>query len=169
MVGNDSLIIGIDENSKMKINELLEQTIPGLGYELVDVEITPAKSVRIFIDKSGGVTVDDCEEVSRHLSRLFLVEEIDYNRLEISSPGVERPLKKLADYERFVGKQVNIKLHELLNGQKKIQGVILGVNGDKIKLNLNGTNEVEIKFDNINKARLVYDFRADLRAKKDNK
>lgn len=153
----------------MKINEILEQTIPGLGYELVDVEITPAKSVRIFIDKSGGVTIDDCEAVSHHLSKLFLVEEIDYNRLEVSSPGVERPLKKLADYERFIGKKVNIKLHELYEGQKKIQGVILGVDGNQVKLNLNGKNEIEIEFDNINKARLVYDFRADLRAKKNDK
>jgi ribosome maturation factor RimP len=150
----------------MKINELLEQTIPGLGYELVDVEITPAKTVRIFIDKSGGVTIDDCESVSHHLSKLLLVEEIDYNRLEVSSPGVERPLKKISDYERFVGKQVNIKLHELHDGQKKIQGVILEINDNKIKLNLNGKSEIEIEFDNINKARLVYDFRADLRTKK---
>ena len=153
----------------MKIDKLLEQTIPGLGYELVDVEVTPAKSVRIFIDKTGGVTIDDCEAVSHHLSKLFLVEEIDYNRLEVSSPGVERPLKKLADYARFVGKQVNIKLHELHEGQKKIQGVILGVEGNKVKLHLNGKDEIEIEFDNINKARLVYDFRADLRAKKSSK
>ena len=69
----------------MNLQTILEQTVPGLGFELVDVEITPAKIIRVFIDKDGGVSVDDCVSVSNHLSRVFLVEEVDYNRLEISS------------------------------------------------------------------------------------
>ena len=69
----------------MQLNTLLEQTIPGLGYELVDVEMAPARLIRIYIDKEGGVTVDDCALVSNHLTKLFTVEQIDFNRLEISS------------------------------------------------------------------------------------
>ena len=108
----------------MKLLQILEQTVPGLGYELVDVEITPAKIVRVFIDKEGGVTVEDCADVSNHLSRVLVVEEIDYNRLEISSPGLERPLKKLNDYIRFSGRLAKVKTHELINNQKVFEGRI---------------------------------------------
>jgi ribosome maturation factor RimP len=150
----------------MNINAILEQTIPGLGYELVDVEISPAKIVRVFIDKPEGVTIEDCENVSHHLSRLFLVEEIDYNRLEISSPGVERPLKKLEDFIRFTGQTVKVKLHELINEQKIYQGRIMAVEGSTIKLALEKDEILAIEFDNLSRARLIYDFRADLKAHK---
>lgn len=140
----------------MKIKELLELTVPGLGYELVDIEITPAKMVRVFIDKDGGVNIDDCEIVSKHLNNLFFVEEIDYNRLEVSSPGLDRPLKKLADFVRFKGQDAKIKTHELINEQKVFQGVISAVNQNKIVLTLEDKSSLEIDFDNINKARLVY-------------
>jgi ribosome maturation factor RimP len=150
----------------MKINAILEKTIPGLGFELVDVEITPAKIIRVFIDKDGGVSVDDCEEVSHHLSKLFLVEEIEFNRLEISSPGVERPLKKLEDFVRFNNQVVKVKLRELINEQKVFQGKILAVHGNKISLSLDNDEVLEIDFGSIVRARLVYDFRVDLRARK---
>jgi len=102
---------------------------------------------------------------SEALRNLVLQEEEEYEQVHVEKLSEE----ELADYARFVGKQVNIKLHELHEGQKKIQGVILGVEGNKVKLHLNGKDEIEIEFDNINKARLVYDFRADLRAKKSSK
>ena len=150
----------------MNINEILEKTIPGLGYELVDVEISPAKIVRVFIDKPEGITIEDCESVSHHLSKLFLVEEIEYNRLEISSPGVERPLKKLEDFVRFSGQTVKIKLHELVNGQKVYQGKIMAVEGDTIKLSIEKGEILAIDFNNLARAKLVYDFRADLKSHK---
>lgn len=150
----------------MNINAILEKTIPGLGYELVDVEISPAKIVRVFIDKPEGITIEDCENVSHHLSKLFLVEEIEYNRLEISSPGVERPLKKMEDFVRFSGQIVKIKLHELLNGQKVYQGKIMAVEGDTIKLAIEKGEILAIDFNNLARARLVYDFRADLKSHK---
>lgn len=154
----------------MNINEILEKTIPGLGYELVDVEISPAKIVRVFIDKPDGVTIEDCESVSNHLSKLFLVEEIEYNRLEISSPGVERPLKKLEDFVRFNGQSVKIKLHELVNEQKVYQGKIMAVEGNTIKLSIEKGEILAIDFNNLSRARLIYDFRADLKShKKTNK
>lgn len=140
----------------MKLREILDVTVPGLGYELVDVEITPAKMVRIFIDKEGGVTIDDCEIVSNHLNHLFFVEEIDYNRLEVSSPGIERPLRKLNDFTRFQGHLVKIKTHELIGADKVFQGIISEVRQEKIILRLENEVTLEIDFSNISKARLVY-------------
>ena len=151
--------------SFMKLRDILEVTVPGLGYELVDIEITPAKLVRIFIDKENGVTIDDCELVSNHLSRLFVVEEVEYNRLEVSSPGLERPLKKLQDFVRFNGKIAKIKSHELINGEKVFQGIILGVNGDIIQLKLANDTIMEIEFAAINRARLVFEDKKPLKSK----
>lgn len=141
----------------MKINEILEKTLPGLGFELVSVEITHTKLIRVFIDNPDGVTVDDCEMVSNHLSKLFLVENIDYNRLEVSSPGVERPITKLQDYNRFIGKLAKIKTRELINEQKLFQGIIIDVDGEVIKLELDGGEIMGIQFSNINKARLLFE------------
>lgn len=78
----------------MDIQTILEKTLPGLGYELVDFELTAQGTLRVFIDKESGITVEDCATVSNHLSRVFMVEDIDYKNLEISSPGLDRPLKK---------------------------------------------------------------------------
>ncbi len=150
----------------MKINQILEQTIPGLGYELVDVEINPAKLIQVFIDKDGGITIDDCETVSNHLTKLFFVEEIDFNRLEVSSPGLERPLKKITDYIRFVGCLVKIKTYEAINQSKTFQGYIRSVTGNIITLTLDNQQEMQFDFNNINKARLVFEYKMDLRAKK---
>ena len=88
--------------------------------------------MRVFIDKDGGVTVDDCARVSDHLTRLFAVEEIEYDRLEISSPGLDRPLKRLGDYNRFAGEEAAVQLHELTDGTRKIKGVLRGVEGDNV-------------------------------------
>lgn len=141
----------------MKIQKILEQTIPGLGYEFVDVEITPTKLIRVYIDKEGGVTIDDCEKVSDHLSNLFLVETIDYNRLEISSPGVDRPLKKIEDYTRFTGKKVKVKSRELIDDQKIFQGIIKSIDDNLITLELDDGSTLSLSFDNISRARLVFE------------
>lgn len=141
----------------MNLQTILEQTVPGLGFELVDVEITPAKIIRVFIDKDGGVSVDDCVSVSNHLSRVFLVEEVDYNRLEISSPGLERPLKKLEDYVRFIGRSAKIKTRELFDEQKVFQGVIQAVEGEKITLELDTKQLFSVEYDVISRGRLIFD------------
>ncbi|MDQ5920481.1 MAG: ribosome maturation factor RimP [Pseudomonadota bacterium] len=152
----------------MKLNALLEQTIPGLGYELVDIEIAPSKVVRIFIDKENGITIDDCERVSNHLTRLFMVEEIDFNRLEISSPGVERPLKKIEDFVRFTGKLAKIKTIELIGQDKVFVGIIKGVVGECIQLQV-GEIITEIDFTNINRARLIFEYKRETNSKKTKK
>ncbi len=79
----------------MHLGELLERTLPPMGYELVDWESSPGgRLVRVFIDKPKGVNVEDCAKVSNHLTHLFAVENVDFERLEVSSPGLDRPLTK---------------------------------------------------------------------------
>jgi ribosome maturation factor RimP len=142
----------------MKVSKLLEQVIPSLGYDLVEIEITPAKIIRVFIDKEDGITIDDCENVSNHLSNLLLVEEIDYNRLEISSPGLERALKKLTDFNKSIGKLVKIKTKEAINNEKIFIGTITLINGNLITIKTI-KHELVIDFNDINKARLVFEFK----------
>lgn len=153
---------------------IIEQAVVGLGYELVDFETSPrARLLRVFIDRPlvepaetrGGVTVEDCAAVSNHLTRLFLVENIDYDRLEVSSPGMDRPLKKPEDYLRFAGQDVQIKLRipETCNKgasstqQRNFSGSILSCADGRVRI---GTTEGEreFAFDNIDKARLVPKF-----------
>ena len=91
-----------------------------MGFELVDWELSPrAGLVRVFIDKPEGVDVEDCARVSNHLTHLFTVENIDYDRLEVSSPGLDRPLKKLADYARFAGEEAQLTLREPIDGARR--------------------------------------------------
>src|SRR4051794_9308897 len=95
----------------MGLGELLERTVPPMGYELVDWETTPrGRLVRVFIDKPGGVDVEDCARVSNQLTRVFTVENVEYDRLEVSSPGLDRPLKRPADFTRFAGEEVELRL-----------------------------------------------------------
>jgi ribosome maturation factor RimP len=119
----------------MDLHDLLESTVTGLGYELVDIERSPhGKLLRIFIDKPNGVNVDDCVAVSNHLSRLLAVENVDYGRLEISSPGLDRPLKKASDFVRFAGESAKLKLRVALQGQRNFVGVLRGVHDGVLKL-----------------------------------
>ena len=95
----------------MNLNELLETTITGMGYELVGVE-RPARGglLRIYIDKPGGVTVDDCATVSHQVSRVLTVERVSYERLEVSSPGLDRLLKGERDFTRFAGQRARVRM-----------------------------------------------------------
>ncbi len=138
----------------MDVVKLVETAVNGLGYELVDVERTGRGMLRVFIDKPEGVTVDDCQVVSKQLTRLFLVENVDYDRLEVSSPGLDRPIKKEADFMRFAGEKVQLKLRMPLAGRKNFVGVIGEVSGGILQLNVDG-NPVAIELSNLDKARLV--------------
>ena len=137
------------------LSELIERTVPPMGYELVDWETTPkGRLVRVFIDKPGGVDVEDCARVSQQLSRLFTVENVDYERLEVSSPGLDRPLKRAADYERFRGHEAALVLREKQNDTRKVRGVLGGLDGaDALVETAGGT--VRVPLDNIERARLV--------------
>ena len=116
---------------------IVERTVEGMGFEFVELEHLPRGMMRVTIDKDGGIGVDDCERVSNQLTYLFTVEEIEYDRLEVSSPGVERPLKRDRDWARFVGQLVHVELYEPLMaegfpeaGRRKMDGRIQGVRGE---------------------------------------
>ncbi len=142
----------------MDIVELLERTLPGLGYGLVDVERSNhGKLLRVFIDKSDGVTVDDCALVSNHLIRLFQVEGIGYDRLEVSSPGLDRPLRQVKDFQRFEGEKASVRMNMALNGQRNFVGILRGADSDKLRMEIDGTL-VSLDIADIRKARLVPEF-----------
>ena len=145
----------------MDLHELLDKTVSGLGYELVDVEQSPrGRVLRVFIDradKDGSIDIEDCTLVSNQLSRVLTVENIDYDRLEISSPGLDRVLKKQADFERFAGSEINLRLRVPMAGRRNFNGVLLGVHDGRVRLTVD-TGDVELEFDNIDKARLVPKF-----------
>ena len=104
---------------------LTHETLVGTDIELVDVERAPLGLLRVTIDRPGGVRIEDCEQVSKQLSRVFEVENIDYKRLEVGSPGVDRPLKKVADFIRFANERVEIKLREPINNRKVYVGILV--------------------------------------------
>ena len=139
----------------MEIAELLENTLPGMGYELVDWEGSRrGRLLRIFIDKPGGVDVEDCARVSEHLTRLFAVEGIDYERLEISSPGLDRPLKRAADFARFVGEEAELKLHNPVDNARRLKGVLRGCDDASVELETaQGVRNIPLA--EIERARLV--------------
>jgi len=145
----------------MQLVELIEQAVAGLGYELVDFETSPrGRLLRVFIDKlpgEGSVTVDDCATVSNHLSRLLTVENVDYDRLEISSPGLDRALKKAADWRRFAGEDVQLKLRIAVGNQRNFAGRIVGLREGNAVV-LVAEEEREFPLDNVEKARLVPKF-----------
>lgn len=140
----------------MELYSLLESTLSGLGYELVDLEISNrGKLLRLFIDKPEGINIDDCSLVSNHISRLLAVEmDFDYDRLEVSSPGLDRPLKKISDFMRFKDQAAVVKLRVPLQGRKKFEGVLRGVEEGKLLIEID-ESIVRLDLDNIDKARLV--------------
>lgn len=153
----------------MQLSELIEKTVVGLGYDLVELETSPrARLLRVFIDhpvdgqaESRGITVEDCAVVSSQLTRVLMVENIDYDRLEISSPGLDRALTKGADYHRFAGCEVQLKLRVPLGNQRNFRGVLEGLKNEdgveKICLRVEGTLH-ELALENVDRARLVPKF-----------
>lgn len=139
----------------MDLHALLEQTLPGMGYELVEVEASAkGRLLRVFIDKSEGVNVEDCARVSEHLSRLFTVENVDYDRLEVSSPGLDRPLRKPQDFERFAGQEAQVRLRILVDNRRNFTGTLRGFRDGKVIL-ATEVGESALPLDAIERARLV--------------
>lgn len=137
------------------LEELLELTLAGMGYELVEIEqLSRGKLIRVFVDKEGGITIDDCVTISNHLSRLLTAENIDYGRLEVSSPGLDRPIKKESDFLRFAGEVIKLKLRVPVQGQRNFVGVLREVNDGILKLEVEG-ELFDLDMRNIGKARLV--------------
>jgi ribosome maturation factor RimP len=132
---------------------LLETTLTGLGYELVLLERAGRGLMRIYIDKPGGIMIEDCVAVSNHLTQLFTVENIDYDRLEVSSPGLDRPLTRPQDYVRFAGETAVLKLRVPLNNRRRLTGTLLGLEADTVRIEVEGV-AVEMDLRNIESARL---------------
>jgi ribosome maturation factor RimP len=150
----------------MQLLDLIETTVVGLGYELVDFETSPrARLLRVFIDRpesaqteKSGISVEDCAVVSSQLSRVFMVENVDYDRLEVSSPGLDRPLVKPSDYRRFTGQEVQLKLRVPLGNQRNFSGVLEGLREEggveMVYLRANETLH-QFALENVDRARLV--------------
>ena len=131
-------------------------TLEGLGYELVDLESSRSGLLRVFIDSPKGITVDDCARVSRHLSNALAVEGVEYERLEVSSPGLDRPLKRLEDYQRFEGREASVKLKLPRDGRRRFEGRLAGIEDGRIVLEVEGQRQY-LAFEDIDRARLVPD------------
>jgi len=138
----------------MNLLDIIEPTVVGMGYELVALERVGRGLLRLYIDKPEGINIDDCVKVSNQLTRVFMVENVDYDRLEVSSPGLDRPLVKPADFVRFAGERAQIKLRLPLEGRKKWVGQLIGIEGDAVVLDTE-LGRVTVELNEIDSARLV--------------
>ena len=165
-------VIAAGSECGLVLSALIEKTVVGMGYELVDFERRGHGHLTVFIDvpehEGRAVTVEDCEKVTHQLLHVLTVEDADYERLEVSSPGLDRPLKKVADFARFAGQEALIKLRMTLPGagnRKSFQGVLHAPEGETLKLEFEGNEGppmLEFSLAEVDKARLVpkVDFRS---------
>jgi len=138
---------------------IIEPAVAGLGYELIGIQYLSGRKralIRVYIDHPTGIGLDDCEQVSRQISGVLDVENPirEQYSLEVSSPGLDRPLFKSDHFQRFVGYQIRIRLDFLLEGRKNITGELLGCESDTVLVRENGI-ELKIPLDLIGLARLV--------------
>jgi len=142
---------------------IIEPVVEGMGYEVVDIEYRPHPTdglLRIYIDGPNGIVLEDCSAVSLQVSSVLDVEDPipgQFN-LEISSPGMDRPLRKAADFERFAGSTVKIKLTvPTLEGQRNFTGKLKGIENEDVVLEMDGETHY-LALDSIDKARIVPQF-----------
>ena len=151
------------EQYEKQTEELLEPIVTGFGFELVDVEYVKEAGtwyLRAYIDKPGGITVDDCEAVSRKFSDVL--DEKDYIEdtyiFEVSSPGLGRPLKKEKDFARSIGKDVEIRLYKAIDKQKEFTGTLTSYDADSVTLTMEDGSERTFEKSGIALIRLAFDF-----------
>ena len=142
-----------------KINELLADEVASLGYELWGCVYAPAKNsslLRILIEKPDGINVDDCAKVARHVGTILDVEDLIASkyRLEVSSPGLDRPLFELSHYQRFVGRAIKLRLHLPIEGQRNFAGTLISADSDENIVVANGEDEVRVSLVQIDRANL---------------
>ena len=138
------------------IEAVVEPVVAGMGYELVELQsANGGRMLRLFIDKPGGIDVEDCAAVSRQLSRVFEVEGIEYDRLEVSSPGLDRPLRKGSDFARVAGHKADVRMRRPdATGRRRFVGVLRGADDASVALELEGQT-VRLALDQVERARLV--------------
>lgn len=142
-----------------RLQRLLLPVVNMLGYELVGIEYFPSGHhyiLRVYIDKASGITLDDCERVSHQVSALLDVEDPIQGRytLEVSSPGLDRPLFTAEHFDRFSGRKVKLRLTVPVNGRRNFKGLLQGLADGKVLLEVDG-ERVELPFEDIERARLV--------------
>lgn len=147
-----------------ELYEKLLTLINSMGYELVGGEMLPQGRrmvLRLYIDSPGGVKVDDCSKVSHQISAMMDVEDPIQSRysLEVSSPGIDRPLFELEHYGRFIGSRVKIKLYSPINQRRQFTGILKRIEGEDIYLQLETNEEVKLPFSGIEKANIIGDIR----------
>ncbi|EOS69142.1 hypothetical protein C818_03020 [Lachnospiraceae bacterium MD308] len=151
------------ESYEQKTEEILIPIVEEYGYELVDVEYVREGGtwyLRAYIDKPGGISIDDCEAVSRRLSDLL--DEKDYIEdsyiMEVSSPGLGRPLKKDKDFERSMGEEVEIRTYRMIDKQKEFTGILKAYDKDSVTVELGDGTERNFDKGDIALIRLAFDF-----------
>ena len=139
------------------LEALVEPVVAGMGYELVDLQAANGgRFLRLFIDRPDGIDVEDCAAVSRQLSRVFEVEGVDYDRLEVSSPGLDRPLRKQADFARFAGQKADVRMRTPdASGRKRFVGRLQRAEDGRVTMELEGQATVQLALDDLDRARLV--------------
>ena len=138
----------------MDLNALLETIVGGMGYELVGVERAANGLLRLYIDKPGGITVDDCATVSHQVSRVLTVENVNYGRLEVSSPGLDRLLRSERDFARFAGQRARVRMRVPIDGQRNFMGVVREAGAGRVQLEVDGRT-LSLEIGNVETARLV--------------
>ncbi len=142
--------------------DLFEPVVSGMGYDLIEIEHFPNPKhgvLRLYIDKEGGVNIDDCSAVSRQISALIDVEEPvrgQFN-LEVSSPGLDRPLRRVQDFQRFTGSKVKLKTVMPLEGQRNFTGRLLQASDETVVIETDD-EEISLPMSAIEKARIVPEF-----------
>lgn len=151
-----------------KIRDIARRAAEARGLEFVHAEIAGTKRnavVRVFVDRSGGITIDDCGELSRDIEAVL--DEVDIIPsayvLEVSSPGLERELYSIDDFRKFTGKNARVKISEEIDGRKSFKGTIEGVDGETVLFRDRSVGEVSFLYSAVVKANLVYDVADDLK------
>ena len=147
-----------------RLETLLEPTIAGLGYELLGIERSRTGSgqlLRLYIDQAAGITVEDCERVSRQVNDVIEAEQAIRSEftLEVSSPGIDRPLFTIEQHRRFIGEQVAVRLRTLVDGRRRIQGVLSEVSDTELVID-SADERLRVPFREVERSKLVPDWSA---------
>jgi ribosome maturation factor RimP len=147
-----------------KVNALIEHTLSIQGYELIEAEFVRARGIwRVFIDRSDSrrgvdrITVEDCSAMTEALLNAFEADGVEYEYLEVSSPGMDRALTKPEHFERFAGEIVKLTIEPPVNNLRKVTGELIGIVADKVRINVDGT-EQSVPYANVSRARVVPQF-----------
>ncbi len=151
------------ETIEQKTEELIMPVLNENGYELVDVEYVKEGGnwyLRAYIDKPGGITIDDCEIVSRAMSDLLDQDDYieDAYTMEISSPGLDRPLKKDKDFERYTGREIEVRLYKAVNGAKEFRGILKAYDKDTITIEMDDSAEQILERSACSLIRLAFEY-----------